>query len=144
MIAFTNGCFDLFHPGHEYCLKAASQYGDTLVVAVNTDSSVRRLKGLDRPYDDEEKRLDNVCRFLENSGIRYKCFLFESEWNLKELVRTFARMEPPLTLVKGSEYRGKPLTGEQYASRIVYIDRLGGWSTTDAAKNLHQRPDLPR
>ena len=55
-IVFTNGCFDILHPGHIYCLQQAKAMGDSLVVGLNSDDSVRRLKGEERPYHDQYQR----------------------------------------------------------------------------------------
>jgi len=61
-IVFTNGCFDLLHDGHIYLLETARSFGDTLVVALNTDSSIRQLKGPGRPVNNEIVRIDNLSR----------------------------------------------------------------------------------
>jgi len=124
-IVLTNGCFDLFHAGHHHLLQAASTEGDVLIVAVNSDDSVRRLKGPQRPLIPLERRLliimglevvDYVTAFEEDTATA-----------LIEAIR-------PDVLVKGEEYRTGWLAERQAVhacgGRVVFVDRIPGLSTT--------------
>ncbi len=125
-IVFTNGCFDFFHAGHHHLLASAAREGDVLVVAVNSDASVRRLaKGPGRPAIPEADRIlmlaslefvDHVVLFDEETPIR-----------LLEALR-------PDVLVKGEEYRERGVIGgefvEGYGGTVSFVPHLHGFSTT--------------
>ena len=124
-VVFTNGCFDLLHPGHHHLLHGAAAEGDILIVAVNGDASIRRLKGPGRPVIPEEERLlqlaalevvDYVIAFEEDTPIP-----------LIEALR-------PEVLVKGEEYRDGVVVGreivEGYGGRIAFVSQVPGFSTT--------------
>ncbi len=120
-IVFTNGCFDLLHPGHIYILKKAKSFGDLLVVGVNSDSSVKRLKGNSRPILNERDRsilvgalkpVDYVIIFKEATPLK----------TIKNLL--------PDVLVKGGEYSKKDIVGNQIVPRTVRIKMKTGYSTT--------------
>ena len=130
MIAFTNGCFDLFHEGHRRVLEFAAEQAPRLVVAINDDHWITSRKGPGRPIDRNATRIANVENFLAERKILGQVVVFESESQLSELIRVFARREGPLVLVKGEDYRDRQLTGEQFASRIAYAPLVPGVSTT--------------
>lgn len=124
-LVFTNGCFDLLHRGHAAYLVAARALGDVLVVAVNSDDSVRRLKGPTRPINGEKDRayvvaalesVDHVVIFAEDTPL--------------ELIRTLR----PDILVKGGDYRPEEVVGadEVAASggRVAIVPLVEGRSTT--------------
>ena len=125
-VVFTNGCFDLLHPGHHHLLNEARREGDLLVVAVNSDSSIRRLKGEGRPRIREGDRIKMLAGL---EAVDY-VILFEEDTPLhlvEELV--------PDVLVKGGDYRDEAVVGqdivEKNGGRMVFIDRLPGLSTTE-------------
>ncbi len=125
-VVFTNGCFDLLHPGHHHLLNEARREGDLLVVAVNSDSSIRRLKGEGRPRIREGDRIKMLAGL---EAVDY-VILFEEDTPLhlvEELV--------PDVLVKGGDYRDEAVVGqdivENNGGRMVFIDRLPGLSTTE-------------
>lgn len=130
-IVFTNGVFDLFHPGHLGLLEAARALGDALVVGVNSDSSVKRIKGRIRPVIEEEARAEIVA------GVRAVdlCVIF-MEKDPGKLLR-FIR---PDVLVKGSEYTLSRVVGkrfvEGYGGRVVLVPHLEGWSTTEILRRI--------
>jgi D-beta-D-heptose 7-phosphate kinase/D-beta-D-heptose 1-phosphate adenosyltransferase len=124
-IGFTNGCFDILHPGHVKVLTAARAACDRLVVGLNSDASVKRLKGESRPVQDECARaevlaaleaVDVVAIFAEDTPIR-----------LIEQVR-------PSVLVKGGDYTREQVVGheivEAAGGEVILIDILKGFSTT--------------
>ncbi|MEM7261419.1 MAG: bifunctional heptose 7-phosphate kinase/heptose 1-phosphate adenyltransferase [Planctomycetota bacterium] len=124
-VVFTNGCFDLLHRGHHELLHGARQEGDRMVVAVNADDSIRRLKGPTRPSIPEDGRV-RMLAALE--VVDYVIVFSEDTPNhLLEALR-------PDVLVKGGEYRDGVVVGheivEGYGGRIAYVDQIPGYSTT--------------
>lgn len=133
-IVFTNGCFDLIHIGHIRYLKKASKLGDILVLGLNTDSSVRKLKGENRPITPENDRAE-ILAALEM--IDY-VILFNEETPLKLI----SELKPDI-LVKGADYQGKKVVGkeivEENGGRIELIQFEEGKSTSnliDKIRNL--------
>lgn len=124
-IVFTNGCFDLLHPGHIHLLHQARALGDRLIVGLNTDRSVRRLKGEQRPILSENDRA-TLLAALSSVDI---VVLFDEDTprNLIELLK-------PDILVKGDDYRIDQVVGkdivEQYGGRVELVRVLQGRSTT--------------
>jgi rfaE bifunctional protein nucleotidyltransferase chain/domain len=125
-IVFTNGCFDLLHKGHVDYLSKAADLGDKLIVAVNTDDSVRRLgKSASRPIQDQEARA-TVIAALES--VAY-VVLFNEDTPF-ELIQTLA----PNVLVKGSDYAVHQIVGADIVlangGRVETIDFIQGYSTS--------------
>jgi D-beta-D-heptose 7-phosphate kinase/D-beta-D-heptose 1-phosphate adenosyltransferase len=131
-IVFTNGCFDILHAGHVSYLTAAAALGDILVVGLNTDASVRRLKGPDRPIVDEESRAMVVASLRAVDHVT----LFDEETPL-ELI---AALRPDV-LVKGGDYDPTAIDGPRYivgsdivsggGGEVRVIDVVEGASTTN-------------
>jgi rfaE bifunctional protein nucleotidyltransferase chain/domain len=125
-IVFTNGCFDILHRGHVDYLFRASKLGDSLIVAVNTDSSVKMLeKSPERPIQDEESRSIIIASlyFVD------KVILFNEQTPLK-LIETLL----PDILVKGADYKPEEIVGykevTEKGGRVETISFLDGYSTT--------------
>ncbi len=123
-VGFANGCFDLLHEGHRHLLTEAHLQCDRLLIGLNTDESVRALKGVGRPIWDEDRRIGALCQFGEDYP-----FMIASD---EHLYATIKALKPHI-IFKGSDYRGKPVTGSDLA-RVVLIDLLPGYSTTAIAK----------
>lgn len=123
VVGVTNGCFDLFHPGHLHLIRSAQEECDRLVVLVNSDESVRALKGDARPVWNELVRSEMVRAHLRPGD---DVMVFRSEQELAGLIEGLA----PDVLVKGEEYRGKPVVGSEFAGRLCFVPRLGDHSTT--------------
>ena len=124
-IVFTNGCFDILHRGHvEYLARAASA-GDVLVVGLNTDASVRRLKGKDRPLQDEAAR----AIILASLKLVDYVIMFDEDTPY-ELIKFIK----PDILVKGSDYKAENIVGydivTQKGGEVRTIDFVEGYSTT--------------
>jgi len=120
-VVFTNGCFDILHRGHASYLEKTKALGDVLVVGVNSDESVSRLKGERRPINTLENRM-----FLLGSleSVDYVvAFAEETPIDLIKIVQ-------PDTLVKGADYEGKEIVGSDVAAEVVLIDFIEGHSTT--------------
>ncbi|MEO8563374.1 MAG: D-glycero-beta-D-manno-heptose 1-phosphate adenylyltransferase [bacterium] len=130
-VAFTNGVFDLLHPGHVDVLLGARRTGDHLVVAINSDASVRRLKGPDRPVRSEAERAYVVAAFEMVDCV----VLFEQDTPL-ELIE----MLRPDVLVKGGDYREDTIVGAAevrgWGGEVRVIPLTAGQSTTNIIKIL--------
>ena len=121
-IIFTNGCFDILHLGHVKYLKKAKKLGDILVVGVNSDDSVSRLKGKNRPINSLN---DRCCVLASLKSVDY--VIPFSEDTPIELIRTIV----PDILVKGGDYKDKEVIGEKIAKELVLVDFEEGKSTSN-------------
>jgi D-beta-D-heptose 7-phosphate kinase/D-beta-D-heptose 1-phosphate adenosyltransferase len=125
-VGFTNGCFDLLHPGHIQVLRGAAKHCDRLIVALNTDASVRRLKGPARPVQNEQSRAA-VMEALEPVDL---VVMFSQDTPL-HLIQTLA----PDVLIKGADYREDEVVGgdivKSYGGKVVLVEIASGHSTTD-------------
>jgi D-glycero-beta-D-manno-heptose 1-phosphate adenylyltransferase len=130
-VVFTNGCFDLIHRGHIDYLYRASQLGDRLVVGLNSDRSVRTLKGATRPYQDELSRAMLLASMFYVDAV----VLFDEETPYS-LIGALV----PDILVKGSDYRAEDIVGYDIVTaaggRVVTMDYLEGFSTTAIAQRI--------
>ena len=124
-VVFTNGCFDILHAGHLYCLERARQLGDLLVVGLNSDQSVRLLKGESRPIIDQEHR----AALLAGLACVNAVVIFDEETP----AALVAHLHPDV-LVKGGEYAPATIAGADtvagYGGQVVTIPMLPGLSTT--------------
>ena len=125
-IAFTNGVFDILHPGHIFSLSQAAQEADYLIVGLNSDDSVKRLKGKDRPINNQESRSLILAALLMVDAV----VIFEEDTPL-ELINAVR----PDVLVKGGDYTIEQIVGarEVIASggRVVINPLVQGYSTTE-------------
>jgi D-beta-D-heptose 7-phosphate kinase/D-beta-D-heptose 1-phosphate adenosyltransferase len=132
-IVFTNGCFDILHRGHVELLREARGFGDLLVVGMNSDASVRRLKGRGRPLVGEKDRAF-VLGALEAVD---RVVIFDEDTPLE----TIRALEPDV-LVKGSEYRKGEIVGarciEERGGRVVRVKMRKGFSTTSLIKKIRR------
>ena len=130
-LVFTNGCFDLLHQGHKDLLSASSLFGDALIVGLNSDSSVKRLKGDDRPIQTEMERK----AALVNTGFVNKVFIFHNDTPIEliELIR-------PDVLVKGGDYVSNEIIGYEevlsWGGQIEVIPITPGFSTTSIIEKM--------
>jgi D-beta-D-heptose 7-phosphate kinase/D-beta-D-heptose 1-phosphate adenosyltransferase len=124
-VVFTNGCFDLLHPGHIALIEAAAREGDRLVVALNTDASVQRLKGPSRPIQDEQARA-RVMGALRAVDL---VILFDEDTPLEAI-----QALKPDVLVKGADYREDQVVGADFVKanggRLVLANIIPGRSTS--------------
>ncbi len=126
-IIFTNGCFDILHTGHISYLQKARALGDVLIVGLNSDESVRRLKGASRPINNENDR----AIMLEALGCVDFVVLFSDDTpeNLIQCIK-------PDILVKGADYEGKEVVGAKYAGCVRLIDFVEGKSTSKIIEKI--------
>lgn len=124
-VVFTNGCFDILHFGHVDYLERAGELGDRLVVALNTDSSVQKLKGPERPIVNEASR-SRVMAALQSVDL---VVLFDEDTPL-ELIQALA----PDVLVKGGDYTVETIVGADFVmsrgGKVVPLPLVDGYSTT--------------
>lgn len=130
-IIFTNGCFDLLHIGHVRYLQAAKRLGDVLVVGVNSDESVKRLKGSTRPIQNESDRMEILAAL---SCIDLVCgFEEDTPKKLIELVR-------PNVLVKGGDWAADQIVGSDfvvsYGGEVLSLPFIPGRSTTKIIEKI--------
>ena len=130
-IVFTNGCFDLLHRGHVEYLAKASDKGDVLVVGLNTDASVRRLKGESRPINDETARATVLASL--NCVDAVVLFDEDTPYELIKAVR-------PDVLVKGADYKPVDIVGydivTSHGGKVETVDLVEGYSTTGMIESL--------
>ncbi|MGB5919795.1 D-glycero-beta-D-manno-heptose-7-phosphate kinase [Arcobacter sp.] len=126
-IIFTNGCFDILHKGHVSYLNNAKALGDILIVGLNSDDSVRRLKGENRPINNHDDRA-YILSALE--CVDY-VVIFDEDTPY-ELIQ---RVKPDV-LVKGADYEGKEVIGSDIAKETVLIDFVEGKSTTSTIEKI--------
>lgn len=126
-IVFTNGCFDILHRGHVHYLDVAKSYGDVLILGLNSDSSVRELKGPTRPINNEDDRAF-VLAALESVDYVVK-FTEDTPYELIKIV------EPDI-LVKGGDYEGKEVVGSDIAKEVRLVEFVDGKSTTKTIEKI--------
>ena len=126
-IVFTNGCFDILHVGHVKYLEIAKSYGDILIVGVNSNDSVQKLKGINRPINTQEDRA-YILASLES--VDY-VVIFEEEtpYELIKLIQ-------PHTLVKGGDYEGKDVVGQDIVNELKLVQFVDGKSTTKIIQRI--------
>ncbi len=126
-VIFTNGCFDILHVGHVKYLQIAKSFGDILIVGLNSDESVSRLKGPTRPVNIAQDRayllaaleaVDFVVPFSEDTPY------------------SLIKMIEPDTLVKGGDYKGKSVVGTEFARELKLVDFVDGKSTTKTIQKI--------
>lgn len=120
-IVFTNGCFDLLHQGHLHLLKEAKKLGDKLIVAINSNASVRKLKGEARPIETLEIRIEKLIALDDVDYVI--SFSDDTPIMLIEQIQ-------PDILVKGGDYKIDEIIGRQFAKNITIIPLLSNFSTT--------------
>jgi rfaE bifunctional protein nucleotidyltransferase chain/domain len=130
-VVFTNGCFDVLHPGHIHSLETARGLGDCLIVGLNGDESVRRLKGAGRPVIPAGERAEILASLECVDAV----VVFEDLTPQKVIAALL-----PDVLVKGGDWPGNQIVGreevEAAGGRIVLVDTVPGYSTTEILKRI--------
>ena len=123
MRVWTNGCFDILHRGHIELFKYAKSLGGELIVGIDTDEKVKLDKGEDRPINNLQDRIFTL------QSIKYidKVVPFDSTEDLRKTIRWYK----PDIMVIGSDWRGKDVIGQEFTDKLVFFDRVEGYSTTD-------------
>ena len=132
-VVFTNGCFDLLHPGHIRSLETARGLGDVLIVGINSDESVRTLKGEGRPVIPEQERAEILASLECVDAV----VIFD-EFTPQRVVAALV----PDVLVKGGDWPGNQIVGredvEAAGGKVVLVDVVPGYSTTDILKKIRE------
>ena len=132
-VAFTNGCFDILHLGHLEILTKSKEFGDRLIVAVNSDESVRKLKGEERPINDFQTRSNMLASF---SFVDYVVEF--SDDTPKKLIQIIK----PDFLIKGGDYKKKNIVGNDivssYGGETIIIPLIDGLSSTNTINKLNK------
>lgn len=124
-IVFTNGCFDLLHRGHIEYLAKVSEHGDRFIIGLNTDRSVRKIKGMDRPVLDERSRALTLASLVFVDAV----ILFDED-TPEALIQTVV----PDVLIKGGDYRVQDIVGYEtvirHGGQVLTIPLVEGYSTS--------------
>ncbi len=123
MKVWTNGCFDILHRGHIELFRYAKSLGDELVVGIDTDEKVKLDKGKDRPINNLQDRMYML------QSIKYidKVISFDSTKDLEKTIKWYR----PNIMVIGSDWKEKDVIGSFFTDKLVFFDRIDGYSTTD-------------
>ena len=125
VIGFTNGCFDLLHEGHLHLIREAKKRCDFLIIGLNSDESVKILKGESRPIEDQQQRAKNLSKMDEVDAIA----IFNTE-TPENIIKNFN----PDILIKGGDYNKTDIIGSKFVidngGSVEVIDLLPGFSTT--------------
>ena len=126
---FVNGTFDILHRGHLELLEFAKSLGDFLVVAIDSDRRVKELKGPTRPINTEyeRKQMLEAIRWVD------RVYVFDSD---SELVSYITDCD---VMVKGSDYRGRPVVGQDACPEIVFFERLEDYSSSKKIEDIISR-----
>jgi rfaE bifunctional protein nucleotidyltransferase chain/domain len=127
---FVNGTFDIVHRGHLELLEYAYNLG-TVLVAIDTDRRVQELKGTSRPINNQNDRAYLLRSLKFTSGV----VTFDTD---QELIDTIKSYQPDI-MIKGSDYRNKPIIGAEYCREIKFYDVVNGYSTTKTIQDIINR-----
>lgn len=128
----VNGTFDVLHPGHIALLNTARSYGDSLIVAIDTDRRVTELKGPTRPINDQYFRRIMLSNIKAVDLVEF----FDSTEELIELMKRYQ----PDVYVKGSDWKhDTQSTAHQYCKEVIYYDRIEEYSSTKIIQNIIDR-----
>ena len=127
----VNGTFDILHPGHVAMLNTARSLGNYLIVCIDTDRRVQELKGVNRPINNQ---LDRKVLLQNLKSVDIVEF-FDSEEELIKLIKLYK----PNVMVKGSDYKGKRIVGEDLIPKVFFYDRIDNYSTTKTIQHIADR-----
>jgi len=128
---FVNGTFDVLHRGHLMLLKYAKSQGTKLIVAVDTDERIKEKKGDSRPINVESERIF----MLQHLDMVDLVLSFGTDKQLEDLIKKIN----PDVMVVGSDWKGKPVIGSQYAKTLKFFDRIDGYSSTKIIQSIADR-----
>lgn len=127
---WTNGCFDILHPGHMELFKIAKSLGDRLIVGIDEDQKIRNDKGSDRPINSLFFRK----AMLESNKHIDVVVPFGSRQELENLIELYS----PDILLVGGDWRNGDVVGRQFAKEVRFLDRIGGYSTTNIIRRINE------
>jgi rfaE bifunctional protein nucleotidyltransferase chain/domain len=126
---FVNGTFDILHEGHLQLLNYAKSLGESLAVAIDSDERVKSLKGEDRPINTQKERANMLINLKAVDDV----YIFDTDEELKHLVSIHD------TMVKGGDYRDKPIIGSDVCKELIFFDIIDGYSTTKKIQDITAR-----
>ena len=126
-IIFTNGCFDLLHLGHIKYLETAKSFGNVLIVGVNSDKSIKNLKGKGRPINSQ---FDRAYILAALEAVDY-VVIFDEDTPI-DLIKAIH----PDILVKGGDYKGKEVVGQDIVDKVKLVEFIKGKSSTQTIKKI--------
>jgi D-beta-D-heptose 7-phosphate kinase/D-beta-D-heptose 1-phosphate adenosyltransferase len=126
MRIWINGCFDVLHYGHFRMIEYAASLGEMLVIGIDSDERVKKMKGENRPFHTETQRKFNLMQIKGVSNV----VIFDSD----ETLRSQIELYKPNIFVIGSDYVNKPIIGGNHADEIRFFDRITDFSTTKILK----------
>ena len=128
-IVWTNGTFDILHPGHIQLFKVAKELGDMVVVGTDTDEKIKKDKGFDRPIND-------LCyRVAMLEAIKYidAVHTFDTRSELEGLIQMY---NPDILLI-GDDWRYGDVVGREFAKEVRFLPRVGGYASSNTIKRIH-------
>jgi D-beta-D-heptose 7-phosphate kinase/D-beta-D-heptose 1-phosphate adenosyltransferase len=128
---FVNGTFDIIHVAHIQMLNTAKAMGDYLIVAIDSDRRVKELKGSSRPINTEYERKTLLLNLKAVDSVE----VFDSDQELEDIIHRHR----PIIMVKGSDYRDKPIVGESLVPHIEFFERIDEYSTTNKIQDIINR-----
>jgi len=123
MKIWLNGCFDVLHHGHFKLIQHATSFGGQVMIGIDSDERVKKLKGEGRPFHCESERAFNLKQI---SGVD-SVVVFDSDEMLREILERYK----PDKFIIGSDYLGKEIIGQEFAKQVVIFNRLDKFSTTE-------------
>lgn len=130
-IGFVNGCFDILHIGHIRMLAFAKNQCDYLIVAIDSDSRVKELKGKSRPINDQSIRSEILNAISAVDEVK----IFDSATGLENLIY---KINPDIMIV-GVEYKNKVVIGSEHAKKLIFFERIGNYSTSKIIEDTCRR-----
>ena len=128
-IVWTNGTFDILHPGHIQLFKVARELGDMVIVATDTDEKIKKDKGFDRPVND-------LCyRVAMLEAIKYidAVHTFDTRSELEGLIQLYS----PDILLLGDDWRYGDVVGREFAKEVRFLPRVGGYASSNTIRKIH-------
>jgi D-beta-D-heptose 7-phosphate kinase/D-beta-D-heptose 1-phosphate adenosyltransferase len=123
MKIWLNGCFDILHHGHFKLIQYAASFGGEIIIGIDSDERVKKMKGEGRPFHSESERAFNLKQIKGVDTV----VTFDSDDALRKLLERYK----PDKFIIGSDYVGKEIIGQEFAKQVVIFDRLKKFSTTD-------------
>lgn len=123
MKIWLNGCFDVLHHGHFRLIQHATSFEGQVVIGIDSDERVKKMKGKDRPFHTEQERSFNLKQIKGVDSV----IIFDSDEMLREQLERYR----PDKFIIGSDYLGKEIIGGEFAKQIVIFNKLDKFSTTD-------------
>ena len=125
---FVNGSFDILHVGHIELLNYARSFGNNLTVGIDSDCRVKKLKGENRPFNNQEDRKKMLLALKSVDYVK----IFYSDEDLKNLINYIS----PDIMIVGIEYKNKKVIGSEHAKQLKFFNKIHGYSTTSTIQNI--------